>query len=78
MAMNDLTIPREPGGGTGTMASCDTNCIKAFLKRRESLVITCGKRLQENTLKLMLSKQCRYTLQGTINVGNEKQLRLTA
>ena len=40
-----LTIPREPGGGTGTMASCDTNCIKAVLKSAGSLVITCGNKL---------------------------------
>lgn len=58
----DLTIAREPGGGTGTMASWDTNCIKAILNWRELLVqLTCGNRLQRTSIETF-GVQCRYTM----------------
>lgn len=63
MQKQDLTIPREPGGGTGTMVSWDTNCIKAILNWGNSLVITRGNRLQRTNIetKLTLGAQCWYT-----------------
>ena len=58
----NLTIPREPGGGTGTMASWDTNCmIKAILNLCESLVKTSGNRLQRKNIETTFGVQCRYT-----------------
>lgn len=57
----NLTIPREPGGGTGTMASWDTNCIKAILNLCESLVKTSGNRLQRRNIETTFGVQCRYT-----------------